>query len=249
VATRLAREDKRMIEALESAGVDCFPVYTPSSTLMKLVYKTHDVDQRTLHVTGVAGTVSPNQIACLSARAVVVGTSLRGEVEPVFFEEMRQRAGVITAVDVQGFVRVLRGENLVYEPWDDMKAVLKNVDILKSDMVEAEFLTGETVLEKAARVYASYGVKEIVLTHSRGVLIHADGKDYHFEFHSESMDGRSGRGDTCLGTYVVKRLSLQPWEAGKWAAAVTSMKVERLGPFNRPVPEVEAFINHHYAMV
>jgi sugar/nucleoside kinase (ribokinase family) len=249
VATRLAREDKRMIEALESAGVDCFPVYTPSSTLMKLVYKTHDVDQRTLHVTGVAGTVSPNQIACLSARAVVVGTSLRGEVEPVFFEEMRQRAGVITAVDVQGFVRVLRGENLVYEPWDDMKAVIKNVDILKSDMVEAEFLTGETVLEKAARVYASYGVKEIVLTHSRGVLIHADGKDYHFEFHSESMDGRSGRGDTCLGTYVVKRLSLQPWEAGKWAAAVTSMKVERLGPFNRPVPEVEAFINHHYAMV
>jgi len=249
VATRLAREDKRMIEALESAGVDCYPVYTPSSTLMKLVYKTHDVDQRTLHVTGVAGTVSPNQIACLSARAVVVGTSLRGEVEPVFFEEMRQRAGVITAVDVQGFVRVLRGENLVYEPWDDMKAVLKNVDILKSDMVEAEFLTGETVLEKAARVYASYGVKEIVLTHSKGVLIHADGKDYHFEFHSESMDGRSGRGDTCLGTYVVKRLSLQPWEAGKWAAAVTSMKVERLGPFNRPVPEVEAFINHHYAMV
>lgn len=249
VATRLAREDKRMIEALESAGVDCFPVYTPSSTLMKLVYKTHDVDQRTLHVTGLAGTISPNQIACLSARAVVVGTSLRGEVEPGFFEEMRRRNGVITAMDVQGFVRVLRGENLVYEPWEDMKAVLKNTDILKSDMVEAEFLTGETNIEKAARVYASYGVKEIVLTHSKGVMIHADGKDYHFEFHSESMDGRSGRGDTCLGTYVVKRLALQPWEAGKWAAAVTSMKVERLGPFNRPVPEVEAFINHHYAMV
>ncbi len=248
VVTRLAREDKRMIDSLESAGVDCFPVYTPSSTLMKLVYKTHDVDQRTLHVTGTAGTIQPNQVACLSGKAIVVGTSLRGEVEPEFFEEIRQRKNVITALDVQGFVRVLRGENLVYEPWEDMARVLKNVDILKSDLVEAEFLTGENDLEKAVRVYAGYGVKEIVLTHSKGVLIYAEGKDYHFDFHSESMDGRSGRGDTCLGTYVVKRLNHSAEEAGKWAAAVTSMKVERLGPFNRPVPEVEAFIHTHYEL-
>ncbi len=248
VVTRLAREDKRMIEALESAGVDCFPVYTPSSTLMKLVYKTHDVDQRTLHVTGTAGTITYNQIACLSGKAIVAGTSLRGELEPEFFDEVRQRKGTVIALDVQGFVRVLRGENLVYEPWEDMARVLKNVDILKSDMVEAEYLTGETDIEKAALVYIGLGVKEVVLTHSKGVLIHADGKNHHFTFHSKSMDGRSGRGDTCLGTYVVKRLANSPAESGKWAAAVTSMKVERLGPFNRPVPEVEAFIHSHYEL-
>ena len=248
VVTRLAREDKRMIDALESAGVDCFPVYTPSSTLMKLVYKTHDVDQRTLHVTGTAGTITYNQVACLNGKAVVAGTSLRGEVEPEFFDEVRQRKGTIIGLDVQGFVRVLRGENLVYEPWEDMARVLKNVDILKSDMVEAEYLTGETDIEKAALVYIGLGVKEVVLTHSKGVLIHADGKNHHFTFHSESMDGRSGRGDTCLGTYVVKRLNHSAEEAGKWTAAVTSMKVERLGPFNRPVPEVEAFIHSHYEL-
>jgi sugar/nucleoside kinase (ribokinase family) len=127
-----------------------------------------------------------------------------------------------------------------------MGRVLSNLDILKSDAVEAEFLTGETDIEKAALFYAALGAKEIVLTHSTGVLIYADGKFHHFKFHSQSMAGRSGRGDTCVGTYVTKRLSLPPQEAGRWAAAVTSLKVEVPGPFNRQISEVEAFIHQHY---
>jgi sugar/nucleoside kinase (ribokinase family) len=167
-------------------------------------------------------------------------------VQPEFFEELRRRDGVLLAADVQGFVRVLRGEALVYEPWEDMERVLRNLDVLKSDAVEAAFLTGESDIEVAARRYAACGAKEIVLTHSAGVLIHAEGKFHHFQFHSQSMAGRSGRGDTCLGAYIARRLSLPPREAGKWAAAVTSLKVERPGVFDRPIAEVEAFIAKYY---
>jgi sugar/nucleoside kinase (ribokinase family) len=134
----------------------------------------------------------------------------------------------------------------VYEKWGDMSRVLQNLDILKSDAVEAAFLTGESEIEKAARFYANLGVKEIVLTHADGVLIHAGGKYHHYKFHSISMEGRSGRGDTCLGSYVAKRLSLPPVEAGKWAAAVTSLKVEKLGAFDHPVSVVEEFITRYY---
>jgi sugar/nucleoside kinase (ribokinase family) len=91
------------------------------------------------------------------------------------------------------------------------------------------------------------GVKEIVLTHSDGVLIHAEGQCHHFQFHATSMAGRSGRGDTCMGSYVAKRISLPPREAGKWAAAATSLKLERVGVFNRPISEVEAFIDRYYS--
>jgi sugar/nucleoside kinase (ribokinase family) len=107
-------------------------------------------------------------------------------------------------------------------------------------------LTGEKDIEKAARAYASLGPKEIVLTHRDGLLIHTDGRFHHFKFHSESMSGRSGRGDTCIGTYLAKRLNMSPLEAGKWAAAVTSLKVERLGVFDRPITEVETVIQRHY---
>jgi hypothetical protein len=42
------------------------------------------------------------------------------------------------------------------------------------------------------------------------------------------------------------RLSKPPVEAGMWAAAVTSLKMENLGPFNRSVSEVEDLINAKY---
>jgi sugar/nucleoside kinase (ribokinase family) len=60
------------------------------------------------------------------------------------------------------------------------------------------------------------------------------------------LDGRSGRGDTCVGTYMAMRLTKPPLESGVWAAAVTSLKMENLGPFNRPLEEVEAFIHANY---
>ena len=247
VITRLNKEDERVVKGFEANGIDCYPVFTPSSTLMTLEYKTRDVDRRNLYVKGIAGTISPRQLDELDARVIVTNSSLRGEVELEFFTEMRKRPGVLLSADVQGFIRVLRGESLVYEPWEEMGAVLQHLDILKSDAVEAEYLTGETDIEKAAKIFAGMGPKEILLTHSGGVLVYADGKFHHYAFHSESQAGRSGRGDTCVGTYVTKRLTLPPYEAGKWAAAVTGMKVERPGPFNRSIAEVEACIQKYYA--
>jgi sugar/nucleoside kinase (ribokinase family) len=246
VVTRLAEEDRHVVDDIRSAGIDCFPVYSPFSTLMTLEYQTNDVDKRNLYVKNVAGTIEAGQLDGLNARAIAVSPSIRGEVEPEFFSEMRKRDRTLLAADVQGFVRVLKGEALVYEKWGDMSRVLQNLDILKSDAVEAAFLTGESEIEKAARFYANLGVKEIVLTHADGVLIHAGGKYHHYKFHSLSMEGRSGRGDTCLGSYVAKRLSLPPVEAGKWAAAVTSLKVEKLGAFDHPVSVVEEFITRYY---
>jgi hypothetical protein len=39
---------------------------------------------------------------------------------------------------------------------------------------------------------------------------------------------------------------LAPREAGIWAAAVTSLKMENLGPFNRSIAEVEALMEARY---
>lgn len=247
IVTRLSKQDEYVVESIRKDGIDCFPAYSSSSTLMTLEYKTADVDKRNLYVAGVAGTIRPEHLKGLSARAIAVSPSLRGEVEPEFFEELHRQNGVILAADVQGFIRVLRGQDLVYEPWDAMRDVLSHIDILKSDAVEAQFLTGESDLQKAAEIYASFGVQEVVLTHSEGVLIHADGENHYFAFHSQNMSGRSGRGDTCMGTYVAKRLTLPARQAGQWAAAVTSLKMEKTGMFDRSISEVEAFIQEYYA--
>jgi sugar/nucleoside kinase (ribokinase family) len=245
VVTRLAREDDRVVEKFAQSGIDCFPTYTPSSTLMKLEYPTNDPDIRHLSVAAVAGSITAGDVNNIDTRAAVIGSSLRGEVGLDVIRALKDK-GVFVAADMQGFVRVLEGVELRYEPWEDMPSTLAYVDVVKSDAVEAEFLTGETDIFKAAKFYADMGPREIVLTHKDGLLVYGDGKFHEMSFYPERLDGRSGRGDTCVGTYVAKRISLAPREAGIWAAAVTSLKMEHLGPFNRSIDEVEALIHARY---
>jgi sugar/nucleoside kinase (ribokinase family) len=245
VVTRLAQEDRHVVEKIGQAGIDCFVTYTDQSTLLQLEYPTADPDNRTLSVMSVAGSITAGDVENIDARAAVIGSSLRGEVGLDVINTLQEKK-IWVAADMQGFVRVLRGAALKYELWNEMESTLGLVDVVKSDAVEAEFLTGQTDILKAAEFYAEMGPREIVLTHKDGLLIYADGKVYEMNFYPVRLDGRSGRGDTCLGTYVAMRLSLSPRDAGIWAAAVTSLKMENPGPFDRSLGEVEALIRQKY---
>jgi len=245
VVTHLAREDEHVVEKFKQAGIDCLPTYTSQSTCMRLEYPTTNPDFRNLSVTGLADSITAREIEDLQARSAIIGSSLRGEVGLDVVQSLR-RKGFLVAADVQGYVRVRRERELAYEPWDEMAETLAQVDVLKSDTVEAEYLTGKSNISEAAKAFAAMGPKEIVLTHKEGVLVYADKKFYDRQFYPQNMNGRSGRGDTCIGTYVSMRLTKSPEEASIWAAAVTSLKMENQGPFNRTLTEVEALIHSKY---
>ena len=149
--------------------------------------------------------------------------------------------------DVQGFIRVV-GESgqLCYEPWPEQGVILGLLDILKTDAVEAEFLTGENDIHKAAQALAAQGPAEIVLTHRDGLLVLADGDYHEAAFHTEVLRGRSGRGDTCMGSYVAARHHLSPADATIWAAAATSLKMEHEGPIMRSADDVRTLIRAKY---
>jgi sugar/nucleoside kinase (ribokinase family) len=115
--------------------------------------------------------------------------------------------------------------------------------------VEAEILTGKRDIRIAAADIAGWGPKEIVLTHREGVLVLAKGKFYEAPFRPEKLVGRSGRGDTCIASYVCKRLDASAQEATVWAAAATSLKMEAEGPLKRTVAEVEQLIARTYSLV
>jgi sugar/nucleoside kinase (ribokinase family) len=145
-------------------------------------------------------------------------------------------------LDVQGFVRVREGERLVFRQWPDISEGLSCVTYLKADRAEAELLTGQTDLRVAAEALAAYGPQEIVLTQSAGVTVYADGQFYDAPFASQSLAGRTGRGDTCFSTYVGKRLTASPAKACRFAAAVTTLKQERPGPWRGSLSDVEALL-------
>ena len=243
--TRLAKEDFHVVEKLKALGVDVFINITPYSTCLRLEYPTSNLDERVIYVTSSAGSFTLKEIEKIQARAIVVGASMRDEVSLEVIEELAQKKTILAA-DVQSFIRVNYNGKLVPKEWLERDPVLACLDILKTDAVEAELLFGKCDLHTAAKKIHNLGPKEVVITHRDGLLVYADGNFYEEEFLPKEIVGRSGRGDTCIASYVAKRLNTSPQKATIWAAAVTSLKMEAEGPFQRTIQEVDNLIQSKY---
>ena len=243
--TRLATEDFHVLRELEQLGVTVFAHPAQASTCLRLEYPTSDVDDRIIFVLSSAGPLSPAAVRAVQAKAYVVGASFRGEVGLDVIAELNRKEALLAA-DVQGFIRLVRDGKLVPEPWPEKQAVLSRINVLKSDAVEAELLTGSTDIRKAAQMMADSGPSEVMITHRKGVLVYAFGEFHEAGFFPEKLIGRSGRGDTCIASYVSRRLTVPPEEATVWAAAVASLKMEAEGPFRRDIRAVEMLIERKY---
>lgn len=244
--TRLAKEDSHVVDALKRLGVDVFVTFTLESTHLRLEYPTSNVDERILTVTKTAGSFTPAEVKGLNAKAFLLNASTRGEVGLDVIQLIKKK-DTLVAADVQGFVRIIESNGrLAYKEWPEKQEVLSYIDVLKTDAVEAKALTGETDIKLAARMIADLGPKEVVLTHRNGMLVFVKGKFYEATFFPKNLVGRSGRGDTCIASYVAKRLTASPKDATIWAAAVTSLKLEAEGPIRRGVSEVEELIKRKY---
>jgi sugar/nucleoside kinase (ribokinase family) len=244
--TRLAPADRESTALLRADGVEVIVHECPHSTIMRLEYPTDNVDERILTVTEVADPFTTEHVEGIRAQAVLVSASIRGEVPHEVVAALRERARLV-GLDVQGFVRIRADDGqLKYERWVEMAQVLELVDVLKTDAVEAEFLTGERDILAAAKRLAAYGPSEIVLTHRDGLLVLASGKTFAYPFRPEQLRGRSGRGDTCVGSYLSRRLQADPADATRWATALTSLKLEAEGPIQRAAADVRSMIERHY---
>ena len=244
--TRLAREDFHVVRSLEEAGITVFATETPSSTLMRLEYPTDNPDERILTVADTAGSFTPEQVQAIDAKAFVISPSFRGEMPIEVIQALRAKDAMISA-DAQGFIRVRRPNGrLEHPPWPEQGEVLALIDILKADAVEAEALTGESDMKVAAKALAAQGPREIVITHRDGIVVLAGGQILEADFHARSMKGRSGRGDTCVGSYVAARLEHPPEEAILWSAATTSLKVATPGPFRGSFDDIVDLKEQHY---
>ena len=244
--TRLAREDFHVVDELRTLGVDVFATATPRSTCLRLEYPTSNVDERVLYITGSAEPFTVSEVRDISSRAFVIGASVRGEVPADVIEELRKKKALV-AIDLQGFIRVVEKGRFVFQAWPEQSRILAAVDVVKGDAVEAELLTGQKDLRNSARLIAGFGPKEVVLTHRDGLVVYDGSHFYEAAFHPEILVGRSGRGDTCIASYMARRLEAPPSVATVWAAALTSLKMEAEGAFRRDIREVEDLIQRKYS--
>jgi len=238
VVTRLHRDDFWRLDELRDAGVEVYATEAPETAGMENIFLSEDRDKRICKPLGFAGPFSVAELPEIDARLQLVIPIRAGEIDLPTLEPIAEQGPV--GLDVQGFVRFAEEDDIVFHDWPEKADGLKYVHYLKADDTEAEILTGLADLRAAARTLASLGPKEVLITHKSGVLVFAEGEFYTGDFTPSRIMGRTGRGDTCFTTYCARRISMGPGEACAYAAAVTSLKLESPGPFNRSLEEVEA---------
>jgi sugar/nucleoside kinase (ribokinase family) len=240
VVTRLHRDDFPLLDELREAGIDVYATAAPQTSGIENIYDSADMERRICKPLGFAGPIQASEIPDLKARIYVAASIIAGEVDLSLLKLLARRGPV--AIDIQGFVRVRNGGDLVFRQWPEMEEGLSHVTYLKVDRAEAELLTGQTDLQLAARRLAEYGPREIMITQSSGVTVLADGRFHWAAFTPRSLAGRTGRGDTCFSTYLGWRLTASAEEATRLAGAVTTLKQERPGPWRGTLADVESLL-------
>ena len=245
VVTKLAEADTHVIDNLQRWGIDTYAIFSPHSTTLTLHYYSDNPDEREMLVQSLADPFVQEDLAGISADGYILAPSLKGEIPASLIAHL-SNSGALVAIDAQGYIRVVEDSTIVYEPWTEATTILPMVSILKVDIAEAAFLTGSDDRYEAVRRLYAMGAKEILLTWRDGALVHDGSAMYEEQFKYSQLLGRSGRGDTCISSYAAARLNASIPEALKWSVALTSLKLEKEGPFDRSAEEVADLVRHAY---
>jgi sugar/nucleoside kinase (ribokinase family) len=239
VVTRLHPNDWDRLDELEQSGVRVFAARASATSGIENIYDSVNMEGRICKPLGFAGRIRVSELPEIQARIYALVPIIAGEIGLDLVKACAARGPV--ALDAQGFVRVPEGDDLVFRPWPEMREGLAHVRYLKADRAEAELLTGETDLAKAAAALSRLGPREVLVTEAAGLTVYAEGHIHFAPFKPRTLAGRTGRGDTCFAIYLGERLERTPEEACRLAAAVTSIKMEIPGPWQGTIPQTE----HH----
>ena len=244
VVTRMAEDDATMLEPLKAAGIDVYLQPAPSTTHMRVVHPTGNVDERLMFQTQNAGFFVNADIPPIDSCLIHLGALTDREFTLGFMRHLKQR-GFRLSVDMQNFVRQVDTETGVIQFRDvpGKREIVGLADIVKLDVIEAEVLTGTRNMEEAARLVEEWGALETILTCSDGAFARCKGKTYFERFSNRSSQGRTGRGDTTTGAYLARRMDHTVQESLRFAVALASIKMETPGPFRGSLEDILARMN------
>lgn len=202
-----------------------------------------DQNHRTQRVLAKADPFTIEQLRHVDAKVYHLGSLLSDDFSPEVVAFLASKGRI--SIDVQGYLREVRGEKVYPVDWKEKLSVLRNTYYLKVNETEMETVTGLTDPHEAAKLLHEWGVTEVIITlGSEGSLIYVDDTFYDIPAYAphEVVDA-TGCGDTYSAGYLYKRLQgADPIESGKVAAAMCTIKLEHNGPFNRTLEDIQEII-------
>ena len=232
LVTSLAPSEYSSVDELTGKGLNVEIIPSKKTVYFENSYGINQ-NNRTQRVLAKADPFTVEKIQHIEAKIFHLGSLLSDDFSLDVIKYLSKKG--ILSVDAQGYLREVRGENVYPIDWCEKKEALKYVHILKVNEHEAKVLTGLDDYQAAARQLAEWGEKEVLLTlGSEGSIIYAENSFYYIPAYppKEVVDA-TGCGDTyMLGYLYMRNKGVSYEEAGCFAAALSTVKLEKSGPFS-----------------
>jgi sugar/nucleoside kinase (ribokinase family) len=236
--TSLAQSEMPVVDELNSRGINV-EAYTSKHSIYFENSYAQNQDYRTQRVLQKAYPFTITQLQDTEATFFHLGPLLADDISLDVIKYLAGRGKL--SLDVQGFLREVKNQDVYAIDWPGKKEALKHITILKANEHELEVLTNCTNIQEGMLQLAAWGVTEVVITlGSMGSVIYADGQFHTIPAYLPSIIAdATGCGDTYMAGYLYQRaIGAGIDYAGKFAAAMASLKIEKSGPFTGSSDEV-----------
>lgn len=236
--TSLGEEDMKVVDELRGDGVEVEVAPSRNTVFFENKYGA-DINQRTQKVLAKADPFTKEMLEDVDADIFHLGTLLADDFDLDTIKRLSEKGKV--SLDIQGFLRKVEGKDVVHIDYKDKREAMQYIYFLKANEKEMEVLTGESDPYKAAKILAEWGCKEVILTlGDKGSIIYAEGKFYDIPAIVPSpLVDATGCGDTYMAGYLYMReKGADIPEAGIFAAAMCTLKLQNKGPLDATEAEV-----------
>ncbi|MFB3886367.1 MAG: PfkB family carbohydrate kinase [Thermodesulfobacteriota bacterium] len=238
VVTKLAQKDFGVLDQLREEGIKVIAISSSRTTSIENVFETDDFDKRKARLISQADPFNPEDIPEVETKIYYLAGLFSGEIPHALIESLSKKGEV--GLDMQAMLRSSKEANIGFKDWAEKRHYLPMVTYLKADSLESEVATGTSDREKAARMLYEWGAKEVMITHASEVILYNGERVFRAPFNPKNLSGRTGRGDTCFVSYMSWRLNHGIEESVRYAAVLTSIKMEKPGPFLGTIDDVLA---------
>ena len=239
LVTAIAESEMAVANDLQSKGIDVKVMPSKHSVYFENIYGENQ-DNRTQRVLAKADPFTVDYLEDIDARIYHLGSLLADDFSLDVIRFLSQKG--LVSVDSQGYLREVREQNVYAVDWTEKKEALQYIHFLKANEHEMEVLTGYDDVAMAAKQLYDWGVKEVLITlGSMGSVIY-DGTTFHMipAYKPKEVEDATGCGDTYMTGYLYKRAKgAGIEESGRFAAAMSTLKIECLGPFKGTKEDIE----------
>lgn len=244
LVTKIGQESQEEVNHLRQMNIDVLSYSSPHSVFFENHYGLNS-NQRTQRVLAKAAPFTIEEMEPLVAEVFHLGSLLADDFSPEIVKFLAQKGCI--SIDVQGYLREVRGKKVYAVDWKDMDAVLPYVDIVKLNEHEMYAIMHTNDPKIVAEKLASYGVREVIITlGSYGSLIYANKTCYEIPAYTpQKIVDATGCGDTYSTGYLYMRSQGATFqEAGRFASAMCTLKLEHNGPFEGSLKDIETLIKN-----